>query len=210
MQLRHRLGPGASAAPPGLAALDALATAVTVVDAEMRVRVANADRYGRGGLLPMGGGPWQKVLTALHQEDQTALRALVRATAAGGAPGGTLRLRDRSLMPAVAALVGPLPRRLSETPGGLSGRVAGQALILLRDLGSASLPPSAELLRKLFGLTPTEAEVACALYGGATKSSVAAKRGLRETTIRTHVSSILLKTGASNLRDLERLLARFC
>jgi DNA-binding CsgD family transcriptional regulator len=214
MQLRHRLSPGASSMPPGLAALDALATAVAVVDADMRLLVANAaaEALAASGtairivLEKMGAGPRQKVLTALHHKDQMALRALVRATAAGGAPGGALRLRDGSLTPAIAALVSPLPQRLSDTPGGLSGRVVGQALILLRDLGSASLPPSSELLRKLFGLTHTEAEVACALYGGATKSSVAAKRGLRESTIRTHVNSILRKTGAGNLRDLERIL----
>jgi DNA-binding NarL/FixJ family response regulator len=59
----------------------------------------------------------------------------------------------------------------------------------------------------LFELTQAEAEVACALYGGATKSAVAATRGLKESTIKSQVDSILLKTGTANLRDLERLLA---
>jgi DNA-binding NarL/FixJ family response regulator len=84
--------------------------------------------------------------------------------------------------------------------------VPGQALILLRDLRAVSLAPDPSLLRRLFGLTPAEAEVACALYGGATKSAVAAMRGLKESTIKTQVDSILLKTGTANLRDLERLL----
>jgi DNA-binding NarL/FixJ family response regulator len=83
----------------------------------------------------------------------------------------------------------------------------GAALILLRDLKAASRAPAPDLLRRLFGLTPAEAEVACALYGGASKSAVAAKRGLRESTIRSQADAILLKTGTSNLRDLERLLA---
>jgi PAS domain-containing protein len=42
MQLRHRLSPGSPSTASGTAALDALATAVVVVDAEMRVIVANA------------------------------------------------------------------------------------------------------------------------------------------------------------------------
>jgi DNA-binding NarL/FixJ family response regulator len=85
--------------------------------------------------------------------------------------------------------------------------VPGQALILLRDLRAASRAPDPGLLRRLFGLTLAEAEVACALYGGATKSAVASTRGLKESTIKSQVDSILLKTGTANLRDLERLLA---
>jgi DNA-binding NarL/FixJ family response regulator len=64
-----------------------------------------------------------------------------------------------------------------------------------------------DLLRGLFGLTRAEAEVARALSGGATKRAVAAARGLREATVRTQVRAVLDKTGAANLRDLERLLA---
>jgi DNA-binding NarL/FixJ family response regulator len=45
------------------------------------------------------------------------------------------------------------------------------------------------------------------LYGGATKGAVAAMRGLKESTIKSQVDAILLKTGTANLRDLERLLA---
>ena len=88
-----------------------------------------------------------------------------------------------------------------------TGRVAGQALLLLRDLLSPLAPPNLDMLRNLFGLTPAEAEVARAICGGVTKSSVAASRGLRESTVRTQVRSILAKTGTTNLRDLKRLLA---
>ncbi|KFG69534.1 hypothetical protein JH26_09785 [Microvirga sp. BSC39] len=81
-----------------------------------------------------------------------------------------------------------------------------RALVLLRDLSATREPPAAALLRDLFGLTMNEAEVARALYGGVTKEAVAAARGLRVTTIKTQVDAILAKTGAANLRDLERLL----
>jgi DNA-binding NarL/FixJ family response regulator len=215
MQLRHQLRSGPSSTSPGTAALDALATAVMVVDAELRIVVANAaaeaitaNRLGLT-IVPQKVGPGgrHRVLKALHHDDQRALSALVRATALGGSPGGGLRVRDASCAAALAALVSPLPRRLSEGTGGLSGRVPGQALVLLRDLRAASRPPDSSLLRRLFGLTLAEAEVACALYGGATKSAVASNRGLKESTIKSQVDSILLKTGTANLRDLERLLA---
>jgi DNA-binding NarL/FixJ family response regulator len=215
MQLRHRLSPGPSVTSPGTAALDALATAVVVVDAELRVMVANAaaeaiaaNRLGLR-IVPqkVGPGPRCRVLAALHHEDQKALNALVRATALGGSSGGGMRVRDASHASTLAALVSPLPRRLSEGTGGLSGRVPGQALVLLRDLRAVCLPPDPALLRRLFGLTLAEADVACALYGGTTKSAVAAMRGLKASTIKSQVDSILLKTGTANLRDLERLLA---
>jgi hypothetical protein len=114
-----------------------------VVDAEMRVVVANAAAEAlaaAGSALRIAGqkngpGARQRVLSALHHEDHRALATLVRATALGGSPGGGLRLRDAALDPALAALISPLPRRLADAPpDGSSGRVAGQALVLLRDL----------------------------------------------------------------------------
>lgn len=216
-QIRHRLVPGSSLAAPGVGALDALSTAVMVVDTEMRLLLANAAaeaiaNAGSAGIRitrrTLAGHSSQVTVTALHREDNAALGALVKATALGGSSGGALRIRNQSLTPATAALVAPLPRRLSnEAPGELSGRVAGQALLLLRDLLSPLAPPNPDTLRNLFGLTPAEAEVARAICGGVTKSSVAASRGLRESTVRTQVRSILAKTGTANLRDLERLLA---
>jgi DNA-binding NarL/FixJ family response regulator len=36
---------------------------------------------------------------------------------------------------------------------------------------------------------------------------VAAQRGLKDTTVRSQARAILAKTGAANLRELERLMA---
>jgi len=212
LQLRHQLKPAAAAVPPGLAALDALAAGILVVDAQMHVQVANAaaEIMMAGGLAirSVRNGARQAMAAALHHEDNNALRALVRATALGGSAGGAVRLRDPEGGAALAALVSPLPRRLLDRPAELGGRVAGQALILLRDLTARQEPLRARLLQDLFGLTRAEAEVACALAGGAPKSAVAAKRGSQVSTVRTQVRSVLEKTGAANLRDLERLLSR--
>jgi DNA-binding CsgD family transcriptional regulator len=221
LQLRHRLNgaAGAGAAPLGTAALDALSLGVLVVDAGLRVLVANAVaeamtsgagaalRLRRAAAARYGAASAATVAEAGHRGDRAALGELVRATALGGHAGGALRLRDAASTPSLTALVMPLPRRLSTSPGAGLGRVENRALILLRDAAAPPAAPRIELLRGVFGLTRAEAEVARALVGGATKRAVADARGLRETTVRSQVRAVLEKTGAANLRDLERLLA---
>lgn len=214
LQMRRHLSGAPVSGLAGLAALDAIALGVLVVDADMRLLVANvaadamiAGRAALGMRREAGGDANGKlVVSAVNGTDGLALAALVRSTALGGSPGGGVLLHDAHAEPALAAMVGPLPRRLTEASRQEHGRIAGQALILLRDLSAKPAPPPADLLRDLFHLTRAEAEIARALAGGATKESVAAVRGIRASTVRTQVRAILEKTGAANLRDLERLL----
>ena len=215
MQLRHRLRSATSSAPPSLAALDALASGVLVVDADLRVLVSNVAAEGMaapGGPIRFvgaggGGRSPSTTLRALRHADTAALTRVVRATALLGAPGGAVPLRDVDGVTAAAALVSPLPRRLADGEPGLAGRVGGRAMILIRSIGRQPAPLRPEILRDLFGLSPAEADVARALAGGATKETVAQSRNARPSTVRTQVRSLLAKTGARNLRDLERLLA---
>ncbi|WP_376089695.1 helix-turn-helix transcriptional regulator [Roseomonas sp. CCTCC AB2023176] len=219
MQLRHRLGAAAgdgSAPAPGLGALDALSQPLLILDADMHVLVANlaaeavtsaegaALRLRRAGHLRAAA---RTVLTPTHRADRVALEALVRATAFAQGTGGAIRLRDAQGVPSLAGLVTPLPRRIAAADGGGIARVEGRALLLLREIGRSAAAPNADVLRGLFGLTRAEADIVRSLAGGATKAAVATARGLRETTVRTHVRSVLDKTGAANLRDLERMLA---
>jgi DNA-binding CsgD family transcriptional regulator len=214
LQLRHRLaGMPAAEAGPGIAALDALANGVVVTDAEGRVALANlaaemmAARADAFRLAQAGGRETAGTLfQPCHRAEAEALLRLVRATALFGDAGGAMRLSRADGAPALAVLVMPLPARLAEAPLTLGGRVPGRALVLLRELGLAAAPRAA-VLRDLFGLTAAEAEVARALAGGASKAAVAAQRGIAETTVRTQVRAVLAKTGAANLRDLERMLA---
>lgn len=214
LQLRHRLAvvpaqPGGL----GLAALDAMSNGVLVVDATLRVMLANVAAEGlaaagRGVRLRreegrIGAGT---LLQACQRHEAAALAAMVGGAAIRGEAGGAIRLHDAAGEPAAAALVSPLPARLAGEGLRIGGRVPGRALILLRAL-AAPAAPRAELLRDLFGLSAKEAEVARLLAGGATKAEVAGARGLRETTVRTQVRAVLAKTGAANLRDLERMLA---
>ncbi len=215
LQLRQRLS-AATPAPggaTGLAALDGLAHGVLVVDAGLRVLLANvaAEAMAASGLgfRLRRESPRDLAQTRIvpsRREDLARLAALVGGAAMSGEPGGALRLQSEDGEAAVAAMVSPLPARLADSPLHIGGRVPGRALVLLREITTPAAP-RAVLLRELFGLTAAEAEVARGLAGGATKAEVAAARGLRETTVRTQVRALLAKTGAANLRDLERMLA---
>jgi DNA-binding CsgD family transcriptional regulator/PAS domain-containing protein len=217
LQLRHRLR--AIAGTASHAALDAMPLGVIVVDAAMRVVVANAMaetmtaipgaalRLQRARLVAGGGDAGVRTMTAaLHAAEATRLEDLVHAVAGRGEAGGAMRLTAGDGLPSLAIMVSSLPKRLAGVAG--DGRLAGQALLLLRDLrDSGPALPRAALLQELFGLTRAEAEVARALAGGHGTPVVAAQRGLKDTTVRSQARAILAKTGAANLRELERLLA---
>jgi DNA-binding CsgD family transcriptional regulator/PAS domain-containing protein len=213
LQLRHRLAqPAAPATGTGLAVLDALPTGVLVLDAGMRVVLANAaaERMasaGQGLRLVQEGSrdlsPTRAV--ALHRPEAESLSRLVAGVASAGEAGGAVRLRDAAGAAVAAASVAPLPSRFADQPFRLAGRVPGQALVLLRDLVPSDAPRAA-VLRDLFGLTSAEAEVARSLARGVTKAEVAGARGASEATVRSQVRAVLAKTGAANLRDLEGML----
>jgi len=214
LQLRHQLRPSQAMTSIAHAALDGLSFGAVVVDADGQVLLANlaaeaiAASHDCIQLVRARGAAHglRFTLAACHTDESARLLELIRATAVCGASGGALRVWNSARTAAVAAFVSPLPGRLAGAESGSSGRVPGRALVLLKDISAARVPPSAEVLRELFGLTSREAEVARALYGGVTKEAVAAARGLRPSTIKTQIEAILTKTGTANLRDLERLL----
>jgi DNA-binding CsgD family transcriptional regulator len=63
-------------------------------------------------------------------------------------------------------------------------------------------------LTEWFGLTRAEAELACALVNGERLESFSAKKGVKISTLRTQLSSILSKTGVERQTDLISLLTR--
>jgi DNA-binding CsgD family transcriptional regulator len=67
--------------------------------------------------------------------------------------------------------------------------------------------PSEQDLAEFFGLSPAEARLAAALLTGKTLSQIAAVTGVRITTLRTQLGSILRKVGAERQSDLIRILS---
>lgn len=58
----------------------------------------------------------------------------------------------------------------------------------------------------LFGLTAAEAKVAALLYDGHSPEEIAALREVRPSTVRTLLKRAVEKSGATNIRDLIRIL----
>jgi DNA-binding CsgD family transcriptional regulator/PAS domain-containing protein len=78
--------------------------------------------------------------------------------------------------------------------------------VFLRDPESNAAQPSNELLRRLFGLTRMEAQLAMLLTEGLTLDEAAEKMDVRRNTARTHLRSIFCKTGVTRQTMLVRLL----
>jgi len=79
-------------------------------------------------------------------------------------------------------------------------------VVFLRDPESNAAQPSQELVRRLFGLTRMEAQLALLLAEGLTLDEAAEKMNVRRNTARTHLRSIFCKTGVTRQTMLVRLL----
>ena len=79
-------------------------------------------------------------------------------------------------------------------------------VVFLRDPESNANQPSQELVRRLFGLTRMEAQLALLLAEGLTLDEAAEKMNVRRNTARTHLRSIFCKTGVTRQTMLVRLL----
>jgi len=183
------------------ATLDAFTFGVVVCDAQGRIMLANAaaEDLARVTRAITLGGHRKGIATPIPSESRR-LGALI-ADAANGGSGGVMRLTGADST-ALIALVTALPR------GFAPGRESTQplALVTLRSTANA-LSLSATMLRALFGLSPTQAEIALAIFAGNAPERIARDRNIAISTLRTHLAEIFVRTGAENQRDLVRLLA---
>jgi len=219
LQMRARLAPTTSSL--GAGALDALPIGVIVVDREMRILYSNAEaaallsdsQSGLSSARPRPGPVTGACrLFARHPDDDAQLCRLVGAASRGGAGGGMQIHARPGALPGdsgmLSALVCPALRHLSSStqPNMGTSVIHGAATVLTRHLLRPSSPP-VRLLIDLFGLTRAEAEVAVALAGGVTAEDVASTRRVSLDTVRSQIRTVLRKTGASGLRDFERIIA---
>lgn len=186
-------------------ALDEAEVPLLLLDAKGRVvhASAEADR-----LLHKADG-----LSAVRGELRAATPALsarlhaVLARAAGSSctPGasGALHLRRPSGKPDLVLVAVPTRPRLS-------GPDIGRACVILQITDPlVRTTPDPVILAEAFDLTPSEAILAADLLCGLSVGEAAAKRGRSIATVRTHLASILAKTGTARQSDLLRLLSRF-
>jgi len=83
------------------------------------------------------------------------------------------------------------------------------AALVLTPVTAPQAPP-VELVQSLFDLTPAEAQVARSLAAGETVDSIASVQGVSQNTIRSHVRSVLEKTGCNRQVDVVSLLTAIC
>lgn len=85
---------------------------------------------------------------------------------------------------------------------GLAREIFLQAsYFLLITTARQSSTPSAEILKGLYDLTPTEARIAARLGEGSVIAEIARVEGSAVETVRSHVKSILAKAGAKGQRE---------
>lgn len=182
--------------------LDGLNTAICLLDADGRVVHANAacrQLFADANLLAMVGDrivarntQADKIFRGLCEFDEgahsTARRQIELATSADG---------QHYLLHAL-----PLKR-----DRGLPRDIAATILFVQR----ASMLPSlaADAIAAAFRLTPSELRVLMAIIEIGGVPDIAAKLGIAETTVKTHLGRLFEKTGAGRQADLVKIAAGF-
>ncbi len=187
--------------------LDGLSAAMCAVDALGRIVHANAACHilldARDFLSVIGGR-----LVASDAEIDRTLRELFAAAGSGDAAVGTqgialpLRAKDGSHY---AAHVLPLTSGARRLAG--MARSATAALFICKV--AAEIRSPREVIARAYHLTPGELRVLLAIVdvGGVPES--AAALGIAESTVKTHLGNLFVKTGARRQADLVKIVAGF-
>lgn len=187
-------------------ALEAMAVAALLVDEQRRVLGTNEKAEA---LLQSGLGLTQKggVLRAADQADDRPLNdalgvAVARARSAGTAEPEAILLRRGA--DGQQRLVVALP--LTATKRQFAGPwPSASVAVFVCNLDEAGLL-NQEVLRRLYGLTAREAELAIALSGGQSLTEIALQWNVSTETLRTHLKRVLSKTRTTRQAELVRLL----
>jgi DNA-binding CsgD family transcriptional regulator/PAS domain-containing protein len=155
----------------------------------------------RDGLIDASMG-----LAGATSFESDSLRTLVHQAARtnagqGTRSGGALSMSRPSRRRPLAVLVTPL-RMQTQVDFAEHQEVA---MVFVSDPERA-VEASAETLRRIWGLTPTEAAIAAGLAAGHAPSTIADDLSIAAGTVRWHIKSVLAKTGTHRQGDLVRLL----
>lgn len=169
-------------------------------------------------------------LTVLWQNED-ALAQMMSGTVMGWDMHGRLALRDAQAQAALVHLAQQL--RLQQSPKALSMASSGSSIvrmvalppperlrlpmtfllgrdepvILVTLTGPIATRDANLLLRRSFGLTTAEADVALALFEGLSPTEIAERREVSPLTVRSQVKTVLAKTEAARQSDLVRKLS---
>ncbi|KQQ19557.1 UNVERIFIED_ORG: DNA-binding CsgD family transcriptional regulator [Methylobacterium sp. SuP10 SLI 274] len=177
------------------------------------------DGMGYGGLLLDAAGCVIRINTtasrlladttssSLHGDDRAwsseAADALLRSGAAAGLKGdqdGWVAIQWNGTGPGRPLIL----RTMQIGKGGTAG--VDKAVILI-DLGVMPRP-SADVLRKLFSLTPSEARLAIEMACGKSAEEIAAAAQVTVSTVRKQLATVFSKTNTHRQAELVALLTR--
>lgn len=187
-------------------ALDGLAAAMFLLDAEGRVVHANAAgvvMLNDDDVLRANGGR----ASAVDPDDDLALReaclAATRGDAAIGSRGVALGMMSRGGEHHVAHVL-PLA---SDTRRRAMPATASVALFVRKaEFGKVAAP---EAIAKAYRLTPSELRVLLAAVETGGTAEIAEALGIAETTVKFHLRSLFTKTGVNRQADLVKIVAGF-
>lgn len=168
--------------------LDTLDLPVFAVDSEGRLALANRraqDHLRARGLLRLDGCR----LAGVEHQSSSRLQAALNASAAGHAQVFAASVN------AAQWVVRTVP--LARHPGATAIYVGC----------SSRAAMDHRLLRKIFGFSDAEALVARQLVAGLRPKTIAARRNVAESTVRTQIRQILRKAGARRVADLGSLFS---
>lgn len=180
------------------AAFEALAFGIVVCSDDGDIVFANTAAAAFVRSAPHVANRGDKISAATPAETRRLLQLI--ASAAKQGKSGVMLLRDEGNGHGIVAAVTPLFLHFCRQ------RHSELALIALRAPSAASVH-TAETLSALFGLSPTQAAIALAIFNGRSADQIAAERGTKITTLRSHLQKIFQRTGTETQRDLVRLLA---
>lgn len=200
VRISHRIASLELAADAAREAANRAPFALISLDADLKVLSANdmARRYERAGAVSLANDRFGFI----HPSAQAKLNELVRSTPPSGLAFQALDAKGRE-HPVLGARVIPQVARP------LGGVVEGTAVLIT--IGSApGETPVVEINRiaQWFGLTPSEARLALALFEGKTLKDYAALRAVSMNAVRFLLKGVFRKTGATSQAQLVAMLAR--
>ncbi|WP_441235384.1 helix-turn-helix transcriptional regulator [Bradyrhizobium sp. 930_D9_N1_4] len=184
--------------------LDGLSTAICLLDADGRVVHANAacrQLFVDANLLAMVGDR----IVARNTQTDKIFRSLFEIVAAGETHStGRRQIELVTSADGQHYLVHALPLKREQS---LPRDVAVTVLLVQRAAMVPSLVPDA--IASAFRLTPSELRVLMAIVEIGGVPDIAAKLGIAETTVKTHLGRLFEKTGAGRQADLVKIAAGF-
>jgi DNA-binding CsgD family transcriptional regulator len=187
--------------------LDRLSAGMCLVDAEGRIVHANAAGHAilaAGDILYAVSGRLAACDAQINQTLREVFAAAGQGDAALGTKGIAVPLTGRDGERYVAHAL-PLTSGARRRAGIAYTAVA--ALFVRK--AALAMSSRSEVIGKAFKLTPTELRVLLAIVEVGGVPEVAAALGVADTTVRTHVSRLFEKTGATRQADLVKLVAGY-